>query len=47
LPYTEIGQLLKFTPLPASYWPFLAATLVAYGVLTQIAKTWLYRLTAQ
>jgi hypothetical protein len=29
--------------LPASYWPFLAATLVAYGVLTQIAKTWLYR----
>ena len=43
LPYTEIGHLLKFTPLPASYWPFLAATLVAYGVLTQIAKTWLYR----
>ncbi|MGA9601587.1 MAG: HAD-IC family P-type ATPase [Methylocystis sp.] len=43
LPYTEIGQLLKFTPLPASYWPILAATLVAYGVLTQVVKTWLYR----
>jgi Mg2+-importing ATPase len=43
LPYTEIGGMLKFTPLPSSYWPILAATLIAYGVMTQVVKTWFYR----
>ena len=43
LPYTEIGRMLKFTPLPPSYWPILAATIIAYGVMTQIVKTWFYR----
>lgn len=40
LPYTAVGQLLKFTPLPTLYWPILAATLLAYGILTQIGKMW-------
>jgi Mg2+-importing ATPase len=35
--------MLKFTPLPPSYWPILAATIIAYGVMTQIVKTWFYR----
>ena len=43
LPYTEIGGMLKFTTLPSSYWPILAATLIAYGVMTQVVKTWFYR----
>jgi Mg2+-importing ATPase len=43
LPYTEIGGMLKLTPLPSSYWPILAATLLAYGVMTQVVKTWFYR----
>jgi Mg2+-importing ATPase len=43
LPYTGIGEMLKFTPLPPSYWPILAATIIAYGVMTQIIKTWLFR----
>jgi len=40
LPYTEIGRILEFTPLPAAYWPILAATLCCYGALTQAVKTW-------
>ena len=43
LPYTVIGAMLKLTPLPPHYWPILAATLVAYGGMTQIVKTWFYR----
>ncbi len=43
LPFSPIGPTLGFTPLPALYWPILAATLVAYVVLTQAAKTWLFR----
>ena len=43
LPDSPIGPTLGFTPLPALYWPILAATLVAYVVLTQAAKTWLFR----
>jgi Mg2+-importing ATPase len=43
LPYSPAGPALGFTPLPALYWPVLAATLVAYVLLTQSAKTWLFR----
>ncbi|HVC99393.1 MAG TPA: magnesium-translocating P-type ATPase, partial [Pirellulales bacterium] len=43
LPYSPVGPALGFTPLPALYWPVLAATLVAYVLLTQGAKTWLFR----
>jgi Mg2+-importing ATPase len=43
LPYSPAGPALGFTPLPALYWPVLAGTLVAYVLLTQAAKTWLFR----
>lgn len=43
LPYSPIGPALGFTALPALYWPVLAATLVAYVVLTQAVKTLLFR----
>lgn len=43
LPYTFLGSLLGFTPLPPLYWPILAATLVCYVGLTQLVKTWLLR----
>ncbi|HYA81741.1 MAG TPA: cation transporting ATPase C-terminal domain-containing protein, partial [Methylocystis sp.] len=47
LPYTEIGRILDFTPLPAAYWPILAATLLCYGALTQVVKMWFVRRYAQ
>lgn len=43
LPYSPVGPALGFTPLPALYWPVLAVTVVAYVLLTQAAKTWLFR----
>jgi Mg2+-importing ATPase len=43
LPYSPVGPALGFTPLPPLYWPVLAVTLVAYVLLTQAAKMWLFR----
>jgi Mg2+-importing ATPase len=43
LPMTRLGSYLGFVPLPPLYWLLLAATLVAYMVLTQIVKMWLLR----
>ncbi|HTI50516.1 MAG TPA: magnesium-translocating P-type ATPase, partial [Planctomycetaceae bacterium] len=43
LPYSPVGPALGFTPLPALYWPVLAVTLIAYVLLTQAAKSWLFR----
>ena len=43
LPYSPVGPALGFTHLPALYWPLLVVTLVAYVLLTQAAKTWLFR----
>ena len=43
LPYTAVGEALKFTPLPGLYWPILAAMLTGYAVLTQLAKSWFVR----
>jgi Mg2+-importing ATPase len=43
LPASPLGPAFGFTPLPALYWPLLAATLVAYVVVTQAVKTWLFR----
>ncbi|MBI3861898.1 MAG: cation transporting ATPase C-terminal domain-containing protein, partial [Planctomycetia bacterium] len=39
LPYSPVAPALGFVPLPALYWPIIAATLVAYVLLTQAAKT--------
>ena len=43
LPFSPLGPLLGFTPLPVSYWPFLALILIGYVVLTQVVKTLLLR----
>ncbi len=43
LPYSPVASSLGFTPLPAAYWPILAALILGYFVLTHVMKTWLHR----
>lgn len=43
LPFSPIGPLLGFTPLPLLYWPLLTAILLGYVLLTQAVKAWLLR----
>jgi Mg2+-importing ATPase len=43
LPFSPIGPMLGFTPLPLLYWPLLAMILLGYVVLTQAVKMWLLR----
>lgn len=43
LPFSPVGPLLGFTPLPLLYWPFLALILLGYVLLTQMVKMWLLR----
>jgi len=43
LPFSPVGPLLGFVPLPLLYWPLLALILLGYGLLTQAVKTWLLR----
>lgn len=38
IPFTPIGAALKMTPLPMSYFPYLAAILICYCLLTQVVK---------
>ena len=40
LPYTPLGGLLGFVPLPPAYWPALFLILSSYVVLTHVVKTW-------
>jgi P-type Mg2+ transporter len=40
LPYTPLGEALKFIPLPLLYWPIVAAFLLTYAILTHLVKTW-------
>lgn len=40
IPFTKFGASIGFVPLPAVYFPWLIATLVAYGVVVQLVKTW-------
>ena len=42
LPFSPVAEALGFTPLPATYWPVLAATALCYVALTQAVKTWLF-----
>jgi Mg2+-importing ATPase len=42
LPFSPVAGALGFTPLPATYWPVLAATALCYVALTQAVKTWLF-----
>ncbi|MEQ1948371.1 MAG: magnesium-translocating P-type ATPase [Bryobacteraceae bacterium] len=43
LPYTPLGTLLQFTPLPLSLLGTIAALAVTYLALVQLVKSWFYR----
>jgi Mg2+-importing ATPase len=43
LPYTPIGKVVGMAPLPPVYFLWLLGTLLAYGVLTQLVKSWYIR----
>jgi Mg2+-importing ATPase len=43
LPYTALGKLLQFTPLPLSLLGAIAFLAVTYLLLVQIVKSWFYR----
>jgi len=43
LPYTGLAHLLGFTPLPWAFFLILAAMVVAYLLLVELAKTRFYR----
>jgi Mg2+-importing ATPase len=43
LPYTPLGGLLRFTPLPVSLLGAIAFLAVTYLLLVQVVKSWFYR----
>ncbi len=43
IPYSPIAEALGMVPLPPLFWPFCLAYLVAYSILTHIAKTWFHK----
>src|SRR5262249_41940443 len=43
LPYSTFGPAVSLMHLPATFFPWLAATLLAYGALTQLVKSWYLR----
>jgi Mg2+-importing ATPase len=43
LPYTPLGNLLQFTPLPLSLLAVIAFLAVTYLFLVQAVKSWFYR----
>jgi Mg2+-importing ATPase len=43
LPYTPLGGLLRFTPLPLSLLGAIAGLAVTYLLVVQVVKTWFYR----
>lgn len=40
IPFSPLAPILKFVPLPTSYFLWLSGILVSYIILTQIIKTW-------
>ena len=40
LPFTDLGAKIGLAALPLTYFPYLAATLLCYCVLTQLIKQW-------
>ncbi len=40
LPYSPFAHALGFVALPAAYWPWLLAIVLAYLTLTHLVKTW-------
>jgi Mg2+-importing ATPase len=43
LPYTALGKLLQFTPLPLSLLGAIAFLALTYLLLVQVVKSWFYR----
>jgi len=43
IPFSFIGKAIGLVPLPWSYFPWLAGTLLAYALLTQTVKLWYIR----
>jgi Mg2+-importing ATPase len=43
LPYTPLGALLRFTPLPVSLLGAIGGLAITYLALVQVVKTWFYR----
>jgi P-type Mg2+ transporter len=39
IPFSPLGASVGLQPLPANYFPWLVATLLAYGGLTQLIKS--------
>jgi Mg2+-importing ATPase len=40
VPFTPLGAAVGLVPLPIAYFPWLAGTLLAYSLLTQVVKRW-------
>ncbi|HYM20883.1 MAG TPA: magnesium-translocating P-type ATPase [Candidatus Kapabacteria bacterium] len=43
IPFSPLGPLLGFVPLPILFWPMLGLTLLSYMILTQFVKMWLIK----
>jgi Mg2+-importing ATPase len=43
LPYTSVGDILRFTPLPAALLGMIALLVATYLILVQWIKVWFYR----
>ncbi|SEK10754.1 magnesium-translocating P-type ATPase [Paraburkholderia diazotrophica] len=43
LPFTSLGNVLGFVPLPWTYWPALVLILFSYASFTHLTKTWFSR----
>jgi Mg2+-importing ATPase len=43
IPFSPLGTILGFKPLPPGYWLVLGVILVSYIVLTQLVKRWFVR----
>jgi Mg2+-importing ATPase len=43
IPFSLLGKMIDFVPLPAEYFAWLLATLLGYSILTQTIKVWFIR----
>jgi Mg2+-importing ATPase len=43
IPYTPIGTMLGFAPLPPLYWALVMVLIAGYAVLTHLVKSWFVR----
>jgi Mg2+-importing ATPase len=43
IPFSPLGSGVDMVPLPWAFFPWLAATLLSYCVLTQVVKGWYIR----